>query len=173
MSEEFFTNNGSDFAPRGMLKELVNGIHHVKLMKSRKEVIKHGAETLKGNEQVVWEFMVLGGPSSGANMWYSTPMSGYIVKDGQRFDMSNYTRKVVAALDPTWTTYDRMDRELLVAKEAEINIEIKKNADGTTSLFPRKVLWIRPWFNNAGDSILKEKIEKRKEEVVDHDSVHF
>lgn len=176
MSIVSFGDDGSDFNPKGMYKDLIDGIHHVRLESTDQNKIETGPETLKGNPQIIWKFKVMDGPSKGSGLWYSSPVSGYIVprdNPSARINMANYTRRVVAALDPLWSNFQEFDLASLIGKEAEINITTKKNNDGTTSLWAAKVLWIRPFFNNAGASILQEKIEKRKEEVIDPTSVHF
>ena len=164
MTIESFPDDGADFNPKGMYKDLINGIHHVRLESTEKSIINGGPETLKGHPQIVWKFKVLDGPSAGSGLFTSTPLSGYIMSKkspGVRVNMWEFTRKIVAALDPLWTNFAEFDRDALIGREAEINIETKKNPDGTTSVWVNKVLWIRPYVaaGSAGPTIVGGKDE--------------
>jgi hypothetical protein len=154
-----FPDSNEEWSPQGMMKDLIDGLHHVRLAQTAIEAITKGK--LAGNKEIIWKMKVLGGPSNGSGLWWSTPLSGYFdskKNPGQRVPAWNFTRSVIAAFDPTCIDFKSFDPEVLIGKEAEINITTKKNNDGTISIWPDKVLWIRPWVNRdvVGPSVVND-----------------
>lgn len=158
MAYHSFASSDEEFKNIGGFKNLISGIHHVVLKKYSEAIIKGGCETLIGCLEAQWTFKVVDGLSAGCNVCYTTPMGGYFVSksDGMRFNAENITKRVVLALDPTKSDWSGFDPEDLIGKEAELNMEAKINTDGTTSLYPKKVNWIRPW---SGDACMDKHLD--------------